>query len=544
MGLSKRLFRYTCQGSPCLFGRLSSFYDETAKIVIPRHCGKKKVMTMQRPYQGPALGSAMPPPPSTIQPFDKFLETWWVAVTGRLRQYSVYLSETWADGIYLTAWPKVAALAPPVLLFVGLLEGIFHWSLLINDTIPSPGEISLTFTQLLPLMVLVAAVSALSTNFGLVLVLGYALGDFLIAGFHFTYAAGARGGLSAFSTLDPIQSFLYLHVAQLISYVLFLLLVITPTLSAKYLVPRLRGLTELASTQLKAGILMIIQGTIVYSWTLSAPLLIRVFWAWTDDQPPLSAAYYLQEQGGWVVVVAVLGVAVREWLSYQTRRNPVVTERIARQASALRVADTRPAFSRQLPSYIRAILAATLSTLLISGFIPSLFWGVILFLFLAFILVARMTLLPSLAIWQQWVGLIAHIPVLVRLAAGAFISYILAQVIISFYWNQPMMDPRESFVPVLIGVGLSLLVMTALVPPPSQLVATPPPARPPVPPFYGPPLPPPPMSWSVPPAQSAPPVCPMPPAQPTPPVYPMPTTWQGPHTQPPPPPQIPPAWPT
>src|SRR5437588_173912 len=171
-------------------------------------------MKMQQSYQGPALGSPMPPPPSTIQPFDRFLETWWVAVTGRLRQYSVYLSETWADGVYLTAWPKVAALAPLALLFIGLVEGIFHWSLLINDTIASPGEISLTFTQLLPLMVLVAAVSALSANFGLVLVLGYALGDFLIAGFHFTYAAGARGGLSAFSTLNPIQSFLYLHVAQ------------------------------------------------------------------------------------------------------------------------------------------------------------------------------------------------------------------------------------------------------------------------------------------------------------------------------------------
>src|SRR5438067_412473 len=128
-----------------------------------------------QPNQSPAPGSFMPLPSSTAQPFDKFLERWWVAVPGRLRRYSVYLSETWADGIYLTAWPMVAAMAPLVLLLFGLLEGASHWSLLISF----PGEVPITFTQLLLLMVLTAAVSALSANLGLALVLGYALGDFL-----------------------------------------------------------------------------------------------------------------------------------------------------------------------------------------------------------------------------------------------------------------------------------------------------------------------------------------------------------------------------
>ena len=473
-----------------------------------------------QPNQGFAPGSPMPPPSSTAQPFDKFLERWWVAVPGQLRRYSVYLSETWADGIYLTAWPMVAALAPLVLLLFGLLEGASHWSLLINDSVPSPGEVTITFTQLLPLMVLTAAVSALSANLGLVLVLGYALGDFLIAGFRLTYAQGFE--VIGSSTLDPVQSFLYLHLAQLISYVLFLLLVVTPTLSSRYLVPRLDWLTkgqEPASTVVRVSALMIIQGAIVYSWTLSAPLLIRIFWAWTNDQPPLSAAYYLQEQGGWVVAAAVVGVAVREWLAHQARRNPVVTQRIERQASALRAADTRRAFSRQLPSYIRAILAAGVLTLLISGFISSLLWGVIIFLFLSFVLIARTSVLPSLALWKKWVGMIARIPVVARLAAGALISYILSEGIISFFENQPSADIRtsESFLPVLISVGISLLIMTALVPPVSQLVATPTPARPPTPTSYG--SPPPPI-WSAPPTVQPPPPTwqvPIPPPPPTPP---------------------------
>ena len=114
-----------------------------------------------QPNQGRAPGSPMPLPPGATQSLDKFLERWWVVVPGRLRQYSVYLSVAWADGIYLTAWPIVAALAPVVLLLFGLLEGATHWSLLINDSITFPGEVAITFTQLLPFMVLTAAVSAL-----------------------------------------------------------------------------------------------------------------------------------------------------------------------------------------------------------------------------------------------------------------------------------------------------------------------------------------------------------------------------------------------
>ncbi len=472
-----------------------------------------------QPNQGRAPGSPMPLPPGATQSLDKFLERWWVVVPGRLRQYSVYLSVAWADGIYLTAWPIVAALAPVVLLLFGLLEGATHWSLLINDSITFPGEVAITFTQLLPFMVLTAAVSALSANLGLALVLGYALGDFLIAGFRLMYAQGFA--FIGVSTLDPVQSFLYLHLAQLISYVLLLLLVVTPTLSSRYLVPRLDWLTkgqEPASTLVRVGALMIIQGAIVYTWTLSAPLLIRIFWAWTNDQPPLSAAYYLQQQGGWVVAAAVIGVAVRQWLAHQAQRNPAALQRFERQASAIRAADTRPAFSRRLPSYVRAILAAAVLTALISGFISSLLWGVILFLFLSFILIARTTLLPSLVLWKKWVGMIARIPIVARVAVGALLSFIVSQVIISFFQNQPSANLRtsESFLPVLISVGISLLIMTALVPPASQLVATPVSARPPTPPFYGsPPPPPPPAMWSAAPAQQAPPFQP-PPTQPPP----------------------------
>src|SRR5256885_13769200 len=205
-------------------------------LIVSLLRSKKEILPMQ-PHYGPAPSPYMPIPPSTPPPppFDKFIERWWVVVPGQLRRYGLYLSETWADGIYLTIWPNVAALAPLALLLVGLVEGASHWTF--SDAILSPGEVPLTFTQLLPFIVLITAASALSANLGFVLGLGYALGDFLIAGFRLTYAQGARG--TSFSALDPGQSFFHLHLAQLISYFLLLLLVVTPTLSSRYLVPRL-----------------------------------------------------------------------------------------------------------------------------------------------------------------------------------------------------------------------------------------------------------------------------------------------------------------
>jgi hypothetical protein len=464
----------------------------------------------------------VPLPANAGLPFDTFLERWWVAIPAMLRRYSLYLAETWADGVYLTAWPIVALAAPFAVLLFGLAEGVTHWSLLINDTVLGNSP-AVTFTELLPLMVLTAFAGALSANLGLMVVLGYAVGDFLIAGFGFTYP-----GLE-FQSPNPLQSFALLRLAQLISYMLFLFLAVTPTLSAKYLVPRLDALirtTEPTSTILRAVMLAVIQGAIVYSWTLAAPLLIRVFWAWTDGQPPLSAAYYLQVLGGWVVGAAVIGAVGREWLMYLARRNQATVQRIERQASALRAADTHLAFTRQLPAFGRAILVAAVLTLLISGFIVSaspgsLVEAIFMFIFLAFILIARMALLPSLGFWKSWAALITRLPLVARLAIGAFASYFLAQTIISFYQNQPLADTRtsESFLPVVISIGISLLIMTALIPPassippsarplfPAQAPAAMPPIQPPpyMPPPYMPPppsyIPPPPPPWAASPVQ-------------------------------------------
>jgi len=63
--------------------------------------------------------------------------------------------------------------------------------------------------------------------------------------------------------------------------------------------------------------------------------------------------------------------------------------------------------------------------------------------------------------------MITHLPLVARLAIGVAVTYVVSQQIISYYQNQPGADKctSDSFLPVLINVGIALLIMIALVPP-------------------------------------------------------------------------------
>jgi len=387
-----------------------------------------------------------------------------VAIPKILRRYSLLLSEAWSDGLYLTVRPLAGILAPLLVVLIGLAEGATHWNLLINDTVSS-GQLAIAFTELLPLMVFAAVVGAISTNLGLILVLGYAVGDLLIFG------SQSANVLQLGLPNVPLLAFIYLRIPQLVSYALFFLLAAMPTLSTKYLLVRLNPLlkaTEPTVTIMRISAMAVIQGGMVYVWTLAAPLLIRVFWGWTSSSPPLAAAYYLQQMGGWVVAAAVMGVVVRGWLTYRANRDQAVAQRMGRLATALKEADTRLAFSRRLPAVVRCLLAALALTLLVSGFIASLLEGILIFLFVSFIFVARVELLPRLSIWVRWIALMTRIPLLARLIGGALVAYYLTQATLTAYTQLfPAVysdTPSATLRPVLISMCLSLLIMTILLP--------------------------------------------------------------------------------
>jgi hypothetical protein len=392
----------------------------------------------------------------------RFMDRYWIDGAATLRRYSLVLSEAWYDGIYLTAWPRVALVVPALALAFGLLEGITHWTLLPGDTIVG-GEPVVAFTELLVFMVVVAAASALSANLGLLLVGGYALGDLLIAGPQVTL------GLPTWAQNSALATAVLGRVPQLISYALLLLLVITPTLSAKYLPARLRlGLRE-ESTQLwllRSAARAVVQAAFVYTWTLAAPLLIRVFWGWGDASPPVAAAYFLQVQGNVVVDAALLAALLRSWLTREAYRQTATRQRVDALEAALVAADTRQAPTRRVPPAVRAVLTAAGLTLLLSGFIAGLFAAAVVCVFISLILIARTLWLPHFGWWTAWARQVTRIPVAVRLVAVFIAGNVEGQIIVNALSQVSSFTSSASatFFPILLSVCLGILTAVVLLP--------------------------------------------------------------------------------
>lgn len=174
-----------------------------------------------------------------------------------------------------------------------------------------------------------------------------------------------------------------------------------------------------------------------------------------------------------------------------------------RLAAAFKEADAHPSSLRTLPPEVRAILAALGITLLTSGFIASLLEGVIIFVLLAAMLVVRIAVLPRLEFWGMWARLVGRVPLIARIAGGGVLAYVLVQALITTYESlfpeSGAQTASASLRPVLIGLCVSLVIMTILLPRvslsssspksrpgPSQLPMNFQPGQPTMPPVYQP----------------------------------------------------------
>ncbi len=430
---------------------------------------------MQRSLRLPvAPGTNVPPPHS-------YLHTWWFAIPATLRRFSVIISESWHDGMYLTAWPLVAQVMPPLLFVLGLAEGMTHWTFASSAAL-STNETIVSFTELLPFMVLMAAASALSANFGLMLLLGYAVGDFALAGPQLTYFLPSNASPILMHLPPSVITLIYLRFPQLIAYAILFLFGIMPTLATKYLTyqvqPLLRAL-GIGRVLLQIVAMGLIQGAIMFAWTLTAPVMIRVYWSWINDSPPLAAAYFLQVQGSWIYLTAGVAAAVRGWLMFLAYRKPVLILQARQLNAELKRADLHKTLLRRLPRAFGAIFAAIGITLLLSGAIPGPTNGAIIALGLAVFLIIRNSILPRIPPWQAWMKLLQRIPLIIRLGMGYIIIFALVQRVLPTVLNAQSNStapstPEATFLPLLVSIGISFGIMTLLMPgqPPARAAVT------------------------------------------------------------------------
>jgi hypothetical protein len=394
----------------------------------------------------------------------KTLDRWWVRIPAQLRSLSVVFSTAWADGMYLTAWPRWAMLLSSFCLAFGFLEGASHWSFLTIDATGAASPPAIVFAQMLPLLVIAVVVGALSANAGTMLVLGYAIGEFVFAGPQLQLSGNAI-----------LPQFFYLRLPQLISYFFFFLLAAVPILLTK---PLLSGLNrriqgaDIASVVVRTGAAATVQAALVYGWTLAAVMVIRISWAWAGQSPPLSEKYYLEATDPWLPVAAAAGVLMRGWLTHRAQSNMTLRARVRDFLLALFKAEQRRALPRRFSGWARIVLTALMMTLLTAGYINSLLLGAFVFVAYGSILVARTYFLPRLGIWTRWTGAVGKAPLIVRLALALLAGYLITKSVLALPGQATQLNgvPGQ-FGPQIASALLGLAVAAALLPQTSTATA-------------------------------------------------------------------------
>lgn len=361
---------------------------------------------------------------------------WWGRLPLGAARLSRRAAEVLLDGLYLTAWPRLGALLPPVLIGVGVLLG---WLRPTNEP---------TFTYSLPLLIVIILIAGFGAACGAYLLAGYILGDFLLFSHSFTSVWG--------------------RPALLLSYlVLMLLTVVIPFVVRLYrqqtVVALGRRLPEV--TWLPVVIGAGFSGALVYAWTQAAAVLIRPVFTWQGHNPTVPAIQPLQENGSVLVLVALVVGGARVWLEQHAEAEPVYVVRRSLLRTALRRTPSRPS----LPTPFALGLQAGALTLLLSGLFTS--WLHAILVFAVFVGTSLGTRELGRRV-PRWAAIVTRVPRIARLAVGVLLSYVAAQEIVGSLWSS-----ADSFLPVILGVLVSIAILSALLPersgPPSASVRRP-----------------------------------------------------------------------
>lgn len=379
-------------------------------------------------------------------------DLWWRHIPIGTRRVSRTLSITLADGLYLSAWPKIAAFAPPLTLLTGFFLGWSHFAP--GNMLPSPFLRVETFTYSLIIMALMLIIGTLSSGLGAWLVLGYAIGDFFLFN-HFEYYR------------DTFHNVIFrVGVPLLLSYILLAtLLICIPLISKRVSQATLLRRKAPHATRILAvaGLHAGIQAALVFAWTQTVPILIRPVYTWHRENPADAAIQPLQRYGWILVLVSIVVSAPRVVIEHRASMKPEVTQRAGLVQNAWIAA--HPTRRWNLPPWGVALLRAGFTTFLLSGMLTT--WGdAVVLVFVVVLILLTRQVLPGR--FGPWYLRVSHIPILIRMAVGALISALLVWLILSIAWksisNQGVLVGIVTFRPVLISVIASIIVFSLLFP--------------------------------------------------------------------------------
>lgn len=380
---------------------------------------------------------------------------WWINAPPRVGRISPFLSVLLRDGTYLTAWPSVAAYAPAIALVIGVLLGWLRtgsWT---------------TYSFSIGVMTIFVVLSSVSAALGVWALCGWILGDFFL----FSHPLGDASGLGLLWAIVRVR------VPLLISYALLLALITIPFAATRLVRRRhVATATKPATTQtakviaeqnsLRPMLRAATSAVLIYGWTLVVPILIRPVMWWPLPQrtshrrigqiAPVEAFAPLQHRGWILAVVGFAAMGLRVLLERAARARPLPPALSLYGAQppymVRETASSSHSQSANAPSWVRLLGAVALGTLFLSG-LASNAWEALL---LAGLLLVDALVGRALANVASWTRLLSRISFPLRLVLIALASVALSWTVLATRWEN-----MQTFLPVIIAVGLSLLVSRA-----------------------------------------------------------------------------------
>jgi hypothetical protein len=367
-------------------------------------------------------------------------ERWWVDLPVGAARLSPTFGRALSDGFYLSAWPRLAAIAPPLALLLGLILG---WS---RIGYYSTDGIDYLFSPLTVLLMVL--VSQQGAALGLWMLLGFALGDL-----HWAFSGQDGVGIS--------EIFLQgLAPRALGDAILAILLVACPLVSATVtragwarLASRFSGpAAGAASVLLRAAV----SAAMVYFWLGAAPVLTQAMFTWAGGSARTHGLVQTwATQGLGVAAVAGLAAGGRGFLVL------LAQPRLAGRFTRLRAIAAQSTTASGPPTAVVGVaLRAGFVTLICGGLLASWAAAGKLFVIGAAILAAR----DLAARWPPpWTPALQRIPLAARAGGALAIVYFLA--------TQRAAAPADGFQDGVAMALAGLLVFVLLMPPERPVVA-------------------------------------------------------------------------
>ncbi|HEX2092752.1 MAG TPA: hypothetical protein VHG28_10135 [Longimicrobiaceae bacterium] len=360
---------------------------------------------------------------------DALRALWWERLPAYGNRFSRMLGVALGEGVYLVAWPRMAALAPAGALLLGVVAG---WWRLGGPQV---------FTQSELVIAVAIGLGLVAAQLGVLFTVGYALGDLLL----WRHPDFPVDGL-----MDRVR----LLGGMLVVYAALAMLAAGIPLAVR----ALRAQTPLppedapdARVALDALLGAVFSAGLTWLYVQALPMLIRPLFVWQGMVPSVESVAPAQQRTWIFVLLAAVVGGCRVLAEYGAC--VIDPGGIGRRAAALDAPE--PSAWERLPATLRVPLAATAATCLLGGLLFTWLDAAILFAGLLAIDSAR-TLLPArIAAWPRTVE---RIPAVFRLPAALGLGYVVSSWIVSGRMG------GQSFLPLIWGFLAGLLCMALFFP--------------------------------------------------------------------------------